>query len=201
MKLDRSLCNSTWLDIWVESYYLALLKYCSDNCPLLFVANKITSSGARPFRFINAWTMHPSFKDFVSKSLSSNSFYGCPMFILQGKLKLLKQRLKVWNKEVFGNIDDRVKSLQTSLYEVQQEIDCLGSNDGLLEKEASIQSLLFEALRIQETFWKDKSKLRWLADGDRNSSIFHSFAKVRAAKNNLGAIRNGDNILQDPNDI
>ena len=36
---------------------------------------------------------------------------GAPSFVLANKLKLLKNDLKKWNVEVFGNVEDRVKKL------------------------------------------------------------------------------------------
>lgn len=37
------------------------------------------------------------------------------MFILNQKLKLLKNKLKVWNKNTFGNVHDKVKNSMANL--------------------------------------------------------------------------------------
>jgi hypothetical protein len=51
------------------------------------------------------------FVDMVKQCWHSNQFLSNRCFILANKLKRLKLDLKRWNKEVFGNIVERKKSL------------------------------------------------------------------------------------------
>jgi len=37
-----------------------------------------------------------------------NNVVGCPMFVLQHKLKRLKIELKIWNKKSFCNVQNEV---------------------------------------------------------------------------------------------
>lgn len=60
------------------------------------------------FKFIQMWEICNDCKDIVAKSQETN-VVGFPMFILDRKLKLLKDNLKVWNKSSFGNIHAKVK--------------------------------------------------------------------------------------------
>jgi len=43
--------------------------------------------------------------------VDSYHFFGTPSYVLANKLKHLNLELKHWNKEVFGNVEDRKKSL------------------------------------------------------------------------------------------
>lgn len=47
---------------------------------------------------------------------------GCPMFVMTRKLKALKIHLQEWNKEVFGNVNNKVEQAQNSLEAVQVDI-------------------------------------------------------------------------------
>jgi len=51
------------------------------------------------------------------------------MFVLSSKLKSLKAKLKVWNKEVFGNVHSFVKDNEQKLEEIQNQIHISGHND------------------------------------------------------------------------
>lgn len=59
------------------------------------------------FKFFNMWTMHSDCRRLVEE-VWKRPFYGCPMVVLSQKLKALKKELKVWNKEVFGDVNLRV---------------------------------------------------------------------------------------------
>ena len=47
---------------------------------------------------------------------------GCPMFILNIKLKMVTKILKVWNKEIFGNVHEYVKETEEKLDQIQDNI-------------------------------------------------------------------------------
>lgn len=64
--------------------------------------------GPKPFRFNNCWLKHNEFAKFVTKEWSKWKVKGIGDFCLYEKLKNLKVRLKVWNKEIFGWIDLKV---------------------------------------------------------------------------------------------
>ena len=53
------------------------------------------------------WLRSEGFKDLLKGWWQGLSFKGSASFILDEKLKGLKGKLKVWNKEVFGNVGTR----------------------------------------------------------------------------------------------
>jgi hypothetical protein len=83
------------------------------------------------------WTLHDNCTD-VNKESWNTLVVDCPMFILSQKLKFLKQKLKVWNKDRFGNVHNLVKHSEIELQVIQERIDSSGHSDLLmiLEKNA-----------------------------------------------------------------
>lgn len=108
---------------------------------------------------------------------------------MKAKLKQLKIDLKKWNNETFGNIHTRVASAKDSLLKVQLEIDSLGYNDIRTAAEAQAQVDMFDALKYEESYWKEKSRVKWLAEGDKNTSFFHKIAKQRSASCKLNYLK------------
>lgn len=51
------------------------------------------------------WTLHPDCKNIIADSWKLN-VVATPMFILTQKLKVLKEKLKAWNKDSFGNVNE-----------------------------------------------------------------------------------------------
>jgi hypothetical protein len=146
------------------------------------------------------WLLHDDCKRVVSDHWKMN-VVGCPMFILKTKLKLLKPILKAWNKEVFGDVHTNVANAVAQVDSIQQIINASGYTDALGDEEKLAQTRLDETLRIQEHFWRDKSRSKWFIEGDRNTSYFHKLTKIRHASSRLVRLKVGDNHITDTNNM
>lgn len=100
------------------------------------------------------WLLHPGFKNLVADWWSSFEVK-CPpgqRFCL--KLKLLRDRLRWWNREVFRNVERRKDSIlnEINLLDAKEEIE------GLLEEKRSLHISLkgdFEiTLLMEEVMWR-----------------------------------------------
>lgn len=81
------------------------------------------------------------------------------------------------------------------------QIDSNGASDNLLEQEAILQSELQQALHYEEEYWREKSRVKWHCQGDRNTSYFHRLTKIRYASKAMSMLKVGDSIIDSPNDI
>ena len=111
---------------------------------------------------------------------------------MNANLRKLKVDLKVWNKEIFGDVNLASK-------EVQKRIEVLYAHDddcGLAESERE-KKTLFAGLNKtkfkQETIMFQKARQKWLKQGDLNTSFFHLNVKWRRSRNQLhGLFVNGN---------
>ncbi|KAM1059962.1 hypothetical protein ACFX15_023986 [Malus domestica] len=141
-----------------------------------------------PFTWTNGREVYCSVSNtvLISKSLVGSSrflnngacclgffFYlWLPNVYLQAKLKLLKPILKSWNLNVFGKVNAKVDAARASLEAIQLEISTGGFSEDRYAAEIQAHSCLSQALIVQEKFWSDKARVRWLRDVDRNPSYF-----------------------------
>ncbi|MCH80179.1 ribonuclease H protein [Trifolium medium] len=123
------------------------------------------------------------------------------MDVLNQKLKLLKSKLKLWNKESFGNIHEAVTSAEHYLHDIQAQIQLLGHSDSLLLEEKRASAVVEEALNRQEVFWQEKAKINWHLNGDRNTKYFHKLAKIKSSTKVITTLQDGDNVLTEPSHI
>ncbi|XP_038972451.1 uncharacterized protein LOC120104769 [Phoenix dactylifera] len=66
----------------------------------------------------------------------------------------------------------------------------------------SLLSLHDSLLRQQEIFWRQKSRIQWIREGDRNTSFFHQAVVIRRHRNRIRAIRDeAGQIVEDPDMI
>jgi len=112
----------------------------------------------------------------------------------------MKQRLKVWNKTVFGNVHLLVKEVEQKLIAIQNEIDNNGNNGDMMEQQKLAQIQLENALDKEEEFWKEKASITWHAEGDRNTKFFHRLSKIKHTSK-LASIKDGENMLSEPGQI
>ena len=197
-RLDRSLCDISWFDSWPHSNCIALPKVVSDHNPLIFSGSRVLRNGHRPFRFQSMWVQHPSFRETVTHCWRNTVVYGCPMFIILQKLKALKTCLRQWNFSVFGDVHNRVANARHNLSMIQQRISTEGINNDLFEEEIVAKTTVMESLQMQEAFWKDRARVKWLTKGDRNSSFFHAYARIKSSSSHINCILDGNNLLTDP---
>ena len=63
------------------------------------------------------------------------------------------------------------------------------------------QMSLDETLNRQEVFWKEKARIRWHMDGDRNSKYVHRVTKIKNKTKMISSIRNEEEIITNPQRI
>lgn len=72
------------------------------------------------------------------------------------------------------------------------DISALIPNDQLLVKEKILKSKLHALWKNEEIYWKQRSRVRWLREGDRNSKFFHQTTLDRRMRNKIVQIRDSE---------
>lgn len=177
-KLDRVLINSAWLDVFATSTVEFLPPEVSDHCLGLVKLCKEVFSPPKPFKFFNFWVRHSEFLDLVKQSWEVPCD-GSPMKVLFDKLKRLKFPLRLFNKRYFGNISARVDQKRKELAEAQKKVMNSATSE-LVEAMRNLSAEFTDLLAAEEAFYKKKSRVDWLVEGDQNTAFFH---KAVSAKN------------------
>jgi len=121
--------------------------------------------------------------------------------ILKNKLKALKEEIRVWNKIEYGDVNTKVDKLIVEIAEldVHGEIGLLSSEDVEVRKKKF--EAMWRLLRSKDASIFQRSKSKWLKEGDANSKYFHRCVKARATRNSLKAINVDGVWVESPTDV
>jgi len=92
---------------------------------------------------------------------------------------------KVWNKEVYGNVNRISESLQKRIIELDARDDESGLDESEREERRSLLTNFSKNLFKQEAIMHQKTSLKWLKQDDLNTKFFNSSVKWRSVRNEL----------------
>ena len=196
-RLDRAFSNTEWRTIFPRASVYHFPATSSDHNPIILNSSGFESSNPKPFRFEAIWTRDGSSTQ-VIKHAWDHLVFGSPLFKFVKKLKATKKDLIWWNKNCFGHLQSRNKSLSEAINSIQQ-LDPTESN---LQKEKTLTWEFNENLRREELLWKQKSRVQWLTSPTLNTKFFHVSTIIRRRKNAIDFLKNENNEwLSNRNDI
>ncbi|XP_026410064.1 uncharacterized protein LOC113305190 [Papaver somniferum] len=102
----------------------------------------------------------------------------------------LKKVIKVWNWEVFGNVQENLKKAEDKVMEETIKSDIDPTNISLLNNLVTSRGEYEMAANNYHTFLRDKARLNWIKDGDVNSKFLHTSIKMRQAQNTITKLEN-----------
>ncbi|XP_024636247.1 uncharacterized protein [Medicago truncatula] len=199
-RLDRTICNQLWLNFCSTMSCSTLTKLSSDHFPLLLEFQYNECNFKSHFKFMKMWSLKDDCRSLIANSWNANVI-GCPMFVLNKKLKILKENLKVWNKNCFGNVQTMVRDAEKKVNVIQTKIQNDGHTESLLSQEKKAQADMEGALKIQDWFWQEKAKVNWHTDGDRNTAYFHRATKIKNATKLISSLRIHDQVTTNQQQI
>ena len=107
--MDRFLITSDWETLFGGVNQSLLPRPLSDHHPILMEGGRWTVKGPSPFRFENMWLKEEGLKTLVEEWWRSYEVRGRGSFVLIEKLTALKTQLKIWNKTLLGNLEEKKK--------------------------------------------------------------------------------------------
>ncbi|KAG7585295.1 Ribonuclease H domain [Arabidopsis thaliana x Arabidopsis arenosa] len=187
-RLDRALGNASWFQIFprVQAEYLERIG--SDHRPLFlrFVNENMTRSGR--FMFDKRWISKPEVAEIIKESWCKGEAEGYKA-ILQ-RISDCRKSISRWKRISNQNSKEQINQLRQRL---EDEGVKTQPNRNLLK---SLKWELAEAYRAEELYWKQKSRERWLKEGDRNTKFFHGSVQRRRAQNRILSLFDNNEVEQ-----
>ena len=193
-KLDRAMGNSSWISRFEQSHTLFEAGGVSDHSRMVTIVHDNPVENQKPFKFFTHVVSHPQFLEVVDQVWNSTA----PLFHsrtalkkLQDKLKMLKSELRRLNRESFGDLPARVKVALEVLSDKQN--NAMRNPCTTTFEEASDAWEHWHHLSgIEEQFFYQKSRVKWLDLGDRNTNFYHKTCQTRTSRNTIRRLITSD---------
>lgn len=101
----------------------------------------------------------------------------------------MEGKLLVWNRKSFGCLKERKNKICADLQCIDSQVE---EDDGslaeLMGQRRKVMADIEHVLKAEELFWHQKSKCKWLSEGDGNTSFFHKVVNGRRRKKLLTSL-------------
>ncbi|XVF45254.1 hypothetical protein PTKIN_Ptkin02bG0190400 [Pterospermum kingtungense] len=110
----------------------------------------------------------------------------------------MKLALKGWQKQR-GCVDPfNIEQTEMELQSLEEEMSLGNNGDGIKLNIVQKRSMLWSLYQAEEQRWQQKSRSKWIVEGDRNTSFFHGMANMRRRRNSINQLVVGNSLLSNP---
>ncbi|CAL9222663.1 unnamed protein product, partial [Arabidopsis halleri] len=190
-KLDRALANDAWLVDFPSSLAVFDPPGDSDHAPCIIQIENQPARSKKCFKYFSFLSSHPTFLACIASAWEEQVAVGSCMFSLGENLKVAKGCCRRLNRQGFGNIQQKTADALSRLQELQVELLFNPSHSLFREEHVARKKWDFFAAAL-ETFYRQKSRIRWLEKGDANTRFFHRAVLANHAKNLIRYLRGDD---------
>ncbi|CAL2255003.1 unnamed protein product [Prunus armeniaca] len=161
-RLDRALASSSWVHRFGDAKVSHHLVSGSDHAAILLEAEAVQVRHQRRFIYDNKWGKEVGCRTAVQDSWRWNC-RGSACYRLVEKLKAARGNMLQWRRGAKTNTQWRILELNKELQICYQASEFDWSKVCALERDLKV------AIKEEEVYWKMKSRVQWLAEGDKNT--------------------------------
>ncbi|XP_071689016.1 uncharacterized protein [Rutidosis leptorrhynchoides] len=121
--------------------------------------------------------------------------------VFRDKLKNVKFALKEWSKVTYGSIDVEIEDLKKKSIDWELKAENRALTNDEIDMWLDCRKKWIDKEKIITNMAKQKSRAKWIHDGDENSKYFHSMIKRRHSKRNIRGLNINGSWCEDPCEV
>jgi hypothetical protein len=197
-RLDWFFVSQEWSIIYPNTCAKTMSRDISDHVSCL-IPFKSKIPKPKIFRFKNFWL---EFERFMN--IFQTTWLGLPCLPdkaknLTTKFKIVRKVLKDWQRSL-PKIDKTVREIKLLI----EFIDNIEEHRDLSIEEWNFKDIMqqkvAELLNIQKIYWKQRTSIKWITEGDICSRFFHAHATVKHKRNTIASLTDENGITHSEHD-
>ena len=113
------------------------------------------------------------------------------------KLQFIKAKSKVWNRDVFGDLKEEKNNIFSDISRIDS-IEQEGNLTHDLYLLGALRKRELETLLLkEEVHWRQKSRVKWIREGDCNSKFFHRVTNGRWRRKLINSFESKEGVILD----
>ncbi|KAJ0469381.1 putative RNA-directed DNA polymerase [Helianthus annuus] len=157
--------------------------------------------GKPPFRFFNSWLKEDGLEKVVHSAYVSVPPFYPPDKLLAARFKAIKMAIKPWCAAVVKKNNGLIKELMKKVEDLDIKAETMTLSDvEVKEREVRLKTINeIDDCRMEDL--KQRAKLKWVVDGDENSSFFHGIIKGHQKNNRINGLIFNDVWISQPKEL
>ena len=195
-RLDRALVSIDWELTYPDALLQTLSSSVSDHAPI----HLSMAAGLRPkqrFKFELFWLKLEGFEDAVKEGWTCEDSITDPFLRLDACFRNLAVYLRSWGTRKVGNLKLQIAMANILIHRFDEAQEHRALSDGEWWLRRSLKQLVLGLSSLERTMARQRSRMRWLKEGDTNSRLFHAVANGRRVRNFVPAIRVNGELVSD----
>ncbi|KAE8804217.1 hypothetical protein D1007_19788 [Hordeum vulgare] len=185
-RLDRAFGNTALLNLFTSITVRHIGVVESDHCFVMVRLQEYAdqrTGRARPFRYEDVWQTHADYDQLILDKWRCGEG-GQRLLNVAHALSTLQHDLSLWGAKEFGCLLRKIRKLRDRLNRLR--LRSLGRGSSAEEKDFSAQLKL--TLKQEEIWMRQRSRVLWLREGDRNTGYFQAQASQRKRINRIESL-------------
>ena len=203
--LDRVLMSSDWETLFPLCSVTAGTIVGSDHAALILSSGEELKKRSPRFFFEKAWLERPEFEDLVREKWSTLAGLADPtddpIAIWHRISAGLRQFLKGWGANIGREDRDHKADVLAQIQRLDARADAHGLDDEGWALRYHLEDHLTQLSKVEEEYWRQRSRVNWLLKGDANTAFFHAIANGRRRKCSISRLVAARGTISDPSEI
>jgi mannosylglycoprotein endo-beta-mannosidase len=113
----------------------------------------------------------------------------------------LRQKLRGWSRNKGREGKLQKLAVLAQIKDLNEKADSIGIDEEDWAYRYHLEEQLLEIFRVEEEYWRQRGRIKWLLQGDANTAYFHAVANGRCQKCNILSLVAEGRSISDKRDI